>query len=142
MATRVTLRAWSLRSRHGSRHGQPSVIADVRKNNSSMTKPTSKRMRKPKPKPIVHAIQIYDNDKLGFPLAIFEGIGQFQDIAKGDTMDGRCWAKDQDASNYAKIYRVISIRHTLRTMEDGSVHHLKSLFVEAVIPINQKYKTK
>jgi hypothetical protein len=28
--TRVTLRAWSLRSRHGSRHGQVPVIADVR----------------------------------------------------------------------------------------------------------------
>jgi hypothetical protein len=32
MATRVMLHAWSLRSRHGSRHGQPSVIADVSKN--------------------------------------------------------------------------------------------------------------
>ena len=29
MATRVTLRAWSLRSRHGLRHGQVSVTADV-----------------------------------------------------------------------------------------------------------------
>ena len=31
MATRVTLPAWSLRSRQEARHGQPSVIADVRK---------------------------------------------------------------------------------------------------------------
>jgi hypothetical protein len=33
MATRVMLHAWSLRSRHGSRHGQPSVIADVEEEN-------------------------------------------------------------------------------------------------------------
>jgi hypothetical protein len=33
--TRVTLHAWSLRSRHGSRHGQSWVTADVGKKYST-----------------------------------------------------------------------------------------------------------
>jgi hypothetical protein len=90
--------------------------------------------RKVAPKPIIHAIQIYDSEKLGFPLAVFEGVGQFQDIAKGDTMDGRCWPAIHGHSNYARIYRVISIRHTLTTSPSGEVKHLKSLFVEPVVP--------
>jgi len=36
-ATRVTLHAWSLRSRHGSRHGQPWVTADVREKYRPLT---------------------------------------------------------------------------------------------------------
>lgn len=97
-----------------------------------MTPEIKKRQRKPKP--IVHAIQIYDSEKYGFPLAVFEGVGQFQDIAKGDTMDGTCWPTINGNSNYARIYRVTSIRHTLKTEADGTVKHLKSLFVEAVVP--------
>jgi len=95
----------------------------------------SPRKRKVRPKPIIHAIQVYDLNKLGYPLAVFEGVGQFQDIAKGDSMDGRCWPSINGHSNYAKIYRVVSIRHTLSTLDDGSVKHLKSIFVEpAVVP--------
>jgi len=90
--------------------------------------------RRSKPKPIVHAIQIYDHEKYGYPLAVFEGVGQFQDIAKGDTMDGGCWPSINGNSNYARIYRVVSIRHTLKTESDGTVKHLKTLFVEAVVP--------
>ena len=86
------------------------------------------------PKRIIHAIQIYDAEKLGFPLAVFEGVGQFQDIAKGDTMDGGCWPAIHGHSNYARIYRITSIRHTLTTSAAGEVKHLKSLFVEPVVP--------
>jgi hypothetical protein len=86
------------------------------------------------PPQIVHAIQVYDSEKLGFPLAVFEGTGQFQDIARGDTMDGRCWGAIHGHSNYARIYRVVSIRHTLTTSASGQVTHLKSLFVEPVVP--------
>jgi hypothetical protein len=85
-------------------------------------------------KRIIHAIQIYDAEKLGFPLAVFEVIGQFQDIAKGDTMDGRCWPTINGHSNYAKIYRVVSVRHTLTADHSGQVKHLKSLFVAPVVP--------
>jgi hypothetical protein len=98
------------------------------------------RKRKATPKPIIHAIQIYDLSKLGYPLAVFEGLGQFQDIAKGDTMDGRCWPSINGHNNYARIYRVVSIRHTLTTSEGGSVKHLKSLFVEAAFPPRSEHK--
>lgn len=97
-------------------------------------KPKKAVKRKPAPKRIIHAIQIYDAEKLGFPLAVFEGVGQFQDIAKGDTMDGRCWPVIHGHSNYARIYRITSIRHTLTTTPTGEVKHLKSLFVEQVVP--------
>ena len=90
--------------------------------------------RKKSPKPIVHAIQVYDIEKLGFPLAVFEGSGQFQDISKGDTMDGGCWPLINGHNNYARIYRVVSIRHTLTTDAAGQVRHLKSLFVERAVP--------
>ena len=90
--------------------------------------------RRKSAKPIVHAIQVYDLEKLGFPLAVFEGIGQFQDIGKGDTMDGRCWPSINGHSNYARVYRVTSIRHTLTADAKGQVTHLKSLFVERVVP--------
>jgi hypothetical protein len=90
--------------------------------------------RKASPKPILHAIQVYDGEKLGFPLAVFEGVGQFQDIGKGDTMDGRCWPAINGHNNYARIYRIVSIRHTLTTDARGQVRHLKSLFVEPVVP--------
>ena len=90
--------------------------------------------RKAPPKRIIHAIQIYDLEKLGFPLAVFEGMGQFQDIGKGDTMDGRCWPAINGHNNYARIYRIVSIRHTLTTDPSGQVKHLKSLFVEPAVP--------
>src|SRR4051812_46273228 len=90
--------------------------------------------RKAVPKRIIHAIQIYDSEKLGFPLAVFEGVRQFQDIAKGDTMDGRCWPAIHGHTNYARIYRITSIRHTLTTSPAGDVKHLKSLFVEPLVP--------
>ena len=96
--------------------------------------PKGKSKPKASSKHIVHAIQIYDSMKLGFPLAVFEGLGQFQDIAKGDTMDGRCWPNINGHTNYAKIYRVMSVRHTLTTDAAGQVKHLKSLFVEPVVP--------
>ena len=69
-----------------------------------------------------------------FPLAVFQGTGQFQDIGKGDTMDGKCWPAINGHSNYARIYRIVSIRHTLTTAPSGQVTHLKSLFVETVVP--------
>jgi hypothetical protein len=99
-------------------------------------RPSPKRPRKPATPPaIIHAIQVYDSGKLGFPLAVFAGTGQFQDIARGDTMDGRCWGAIHGHSNYARIYRVVSIRHTLTTdAATGQVTHLKSLFVEPVVP--------
>ena len=84
-------------------------------------------------KRIIHAIQVYDIEKLGFPLAVFEGFGQFQDIAKGDTLDGRCWPEINGHNNYSRIYRIVSVRHTLTTEPDGSTKHLKSLFVENAI---------
>ena len=93
----------------------------------------SPRKRQTRSKPIIHAIQVYDLNKLGYPLAVFEGVGQFQDITKGDTMDGRCWPSINGHSNYARIYRVVSIRHTLSTQQDGSVKHLKSIFVEPAL---------
>src|SRR4051812_22236374 len=100
-----------------------------------MKKLSSKpKIRKAAPKRIIHAIQIYDSEKLGFPLAVFEGVGQFQDIAKGDTMDGRCWPAIHGHTNYARIYRIASIRHTLTESPSGEVKHLKSLFVEPVVP--------
>ena len=101
------------------------------KKRSSDSKPAKRRKSA---KPIVHAIQVYDREKLGFPLAVFEGTGQFQDIGKGDTMDGRCWPCINGHSNYARVYRVASIRHTLTVDAKGQVTHLKSLFVERVIP--------
>ncbi len=99
---------------------------------------TPPRKRKPTLKPILHAIQVYDLEKLGYPLAIFEGVGQFQHIAKGDTMDGRCWPAINGHDNYARIYRVVSVRHTLSTDAEGRVCHLKSLFVEPVVPPARK----
>jgi hypothetical protein len=99
-----------------------------------LPKPNKPSKRKIAPKRIIHAIQVYDSEKLGFPLAVFEGVGQFQEIAKGDTMDGRCWPAIHGHSNYARIYRVTSIRHTLTTSPTGEVKHLKSLFVEPVVP--------
>lgn len=92
------------------------------------------RNRRPRAKPVINAIQIYDNQLFGYPLAVFEVSGQFQDIAIGDTMDGKAWKHSYGHTNYAQIYRVVSIRHTLSTLEDGSVQHLKSIFVEAVVP--------
>jgi len=64
---------------------------------------------------------------------VFQGTGQFQDIGKGDTMDGKCWPAIIGHSNYARIYRIVSIRHTLATAPSGQVTHLKSLFVETVV---------
>ena len=103
----------------------------MKKSDAKAKKPSK---RKAGPKRIIHAIQIYDSEKLGYPLAVFEGVGQFQDIAKGDTMDGRCWPAIHGHSNYARIYRVMSIRHTLTASPSGEVKHLKSLFVEPVVP--------
>jgi hypothetical protein len=99
-------------------------------------RPSPKRPRRaPAPPAIIHAIQVYDSEKLGFPLAVFAGTGQFQDIARGDTMDGRCWGAIHGHSNYARIYRIVSVRHTLNTdAATGQVTHLKSLFVEPVVP--------
>jgi hypothetical protein len=101
-----------------------------------MRKPPASKSagRKPSPKPIVHAIQVYDLETLGFPLAVFEGIGQFQDIAKGDSLDGKGWPAINGHNNYARVYRVVSIRHTLTVDASGRVKHLKSLFVEPVVP--------
>ncbi len=106
------------------------------KKRAPSTKPTPKRQ--PALKRIVHAIQVYDAEKLGFPLAVFEGIGQFQDIGKGDTMDGRCWPAIHGHNNYARIYRIVSIRHTLTADARGQVRHLKSLFVEPVVPLRSE----
>lgn len=95
--------------------------------------PSPKKTVRRLPRPIIHAIQVYDGEKFGFPLAVFEGTGQFQDIGKGDTLDGGDWPPINGHTNYAKIYRITAIRHTLTTGADGSVKHLKSLFVEPVI---------
>ena len=111
--------------------GRYSKQSRMKKRSPKANKPPK---RKTVPKRIIHAIQIYDAEKLGFPLALFEGVGQFQDIAKGDTMDGRCWPAIHGHTNYARIYRVMSVRHTLTTSPSGEVKHLKSLFVEPVVP--------
>ncbi|HEY8900407.1 MAG TPA: hypothetical protein VIM61_08340 [Chthoniobacterales bacterium] len=96
------------------------------------------RRTAPAPRPIIHAIQVYDGEKFGFPLAVFEGTGQFQDIAKGDTLDGGDWPPINGHKHYARIYRITAIRHTLTTNADGSVKHLKSLFVEPVVSRSRK----
>jgi hypothetical protein len=82
---------------------------------------------------IKHVLQVYDLRTCGFPLAVFEGGEPFMDIRKGDTMDGRCWPKINGHRDYARIYRVRSVRHTIQANDPGTIMHLKSLFVEAVI---------
>lgn len=66
--------------------------------------------------------------------------GSFQDIAKGDTVEGRGWPVIHGHTHYAKIYRVISVRHTLSVSPSGAVTHLKSLFVEPVVPPSSSEK--
>lgn len=94
---------------------------------------TSTKKRRSKLKTIVNAIQFYDEDKLGFPLAEYRGIGHFQGINKGDTVDGACWKPINGHKKYAKIYRVKSIRHTIEEKSDGTIKHLKSVFVEPAL---------
>ena len=94
--------------------------------------PASKKGR-PKLRAIVNAIQFYDGDKLGFPLAEYRGKGQFQGISKGETVDGACWPLINGHKKYAKIYRVTSVRHTIEDKADGTIKHLKSVFVESVV---------
>lgn len=84
-------------------------------------------------KPIVNAIQFYDSEKLGFPLVEFHGEGQFQGISKGETVDGSCWPLSNGHKKFAKVYRVTSVRHTIETLADGSIRHLKSVFVVPVV---------
>ncbi len=84
-------------------------------------------------KPIVNAIQFYDSEALGFPLVEFEGEGHFQGISKGETVDGSCWPLSNGHKKYAKVYRVTSVRHTIEPLADGSIRHLKSVFVVPVV---------
>ncbi len=98
-----------------------------------VTRKTPAKKRPAKLKAIVNAIQFYDGDKLGFPLAEYRGRGQFQGINKGDTVDGACWPPINGHKKYAKIYRVTSIRHTIEEKRDGTIKHLKSVFVEPVV---------
>ena len=95
--------------------------------------PTAKKKRRSRLKSIINAIQFYDGDKLGFPLAEYRGKGHFQGINKGDTVDGACWPLIHGHKKYAKIYRVTSIRHTIEEKSDGTIKHLKSVFVDAVV---------
>jgi len=94
---------------------------------------TAAKKRRSKLKAIVNAIQFYDGDKLGFPLAEYRGKGHFQGINKGDTVDGACWPLINGHKKFAKIYRVISIRHTIEEKPDGTIKHLKSIFVEPAL---------
>jgi len=94
---------------------------------------TPKKKHRSKLNTIVNAIQFYDGDKLGFPLAEFRGKGHFQGINKGDTVEGGCWPLINGHKKYAKIYRVTSIRHTIEEKPDGIIKHLKSIFVDPVV---------
>jgi hypothetical protein len=94
---------------------------------------TNNKKRRSKLKLIVNAIQFYDGDTLGFPLAEYRGKGHFQGINKGDTVDGACWPPINGHKIYAKIYRVTSIRHTIQEKPDGTIKHLKSVFVDPVL---------
>lgn len=95
---------------------------------------TSRTKAKPaKLKAIVNAVQFYDEEKLGFPLAEFRGKGQFQAMHKGDTVDGACWPPINGHKKYAKIYRVTSIRHTIEEKPDGTIKHLMSVFVAGIV---------
>ncbi len=84
-------------------------------------------------KAVINAIQFYDAEKLGFPLAEFRGKGSFQAISKGDTVDGACWPRIHGHRRYAKIYRVTAVRHTIEEKPDGTIKHLKSVFVEPAL---------
>ena len=95
--------------------------------------PTTKPKRLAKLKPIVNAIQFYDAEHLGFPLAEYRGKGQFQAVSKGDTVDGACWPLINGHKKHSKIYRVASIRHTIEEKSDGTIKHLKSVFVHPVV---------
>ncbi len=92
-----------------------------------------KGKRRPARKPILNAIQFYDSEKLGFPLVEFQGEGHFQGINKGETVDGSCWPLINGHKKHAKVYRVTSVRHTIETLSDGSIRHLKSVFVAPVV---------
>jgi len=94
---------------------------------------TARKKRRSKLKTIVNAIQFYDGEKLGFPLAEYRAKGNFQGINKGDTVDGACWPLINGHKKYAKIYRVTSIRHTIEEKPDGTIKHLKSVFVDPVV---------
>jgi len=48
-------------------------------------------------------------------------------------VDGACWPPINGHKKYAKIYRVTSIRHTIEEKTDGTIKHLKSVFVEPVV---------
>jgi len=138
---------WREGARFGPR-GLPArhpVTLDVRQQNRSSlldlmttpqkaakTKDPSLRPRQKRStlKTIVNAVQIYDDEKLGFPIAEFQGKGQFQGITKGETIDGTCLPRINGHRKYFKIYRVTSIRHTIQEKSDGTILHLKSLFVE------------
>ena len=108
----------------------PSVYPDLV---TKIDPATAKKKRRSKLKTIVNAIQFYDGDNLGFPLAEYRGKGHFQGINKGDTVDGACWPLINGHKKYAKIYRVTSIRHTIEEKPDGTIKHLKSVFVEPVV---------
>ena len=97
------------------------------------TKKSSKKQDHPKLRQIVNAIQFYDLRNCGFPLAEYRGQGAFQSISKGDTVDGSCWPRINGHAEYAKVYRVVSIRHTIHEKPTGTVKHLKSVFVEPII---------
>ena len=95
--------------------------------------PPSKKKLRSKLNTIVNAIQFYDSHNCGFPLAEYRGKGHFQGINKGDTVDGSCWPHINGHKNYAKIYRVASVRHTIQEKPPGTIKHLKSVFVEPVL---------
>lgn len=84
-------------------------------------------------KTIVNAVQIYDMEELGFPIAEFQGKGQFQGICKGETIDGSCLPHINGHRKYSKIYRVLSVRHAIQEKSNGTILHLKSVFVEPVL---------
>ena len=95
--------------------------------------PLPKKRHLTKLSSIVNALQFYDAHNCGFPLAEYRGKGHFQGINKGDTVDGSCWPHINGHKNYASIYRVTSIRHTIQDKPPGTINHLLSAFVEPVL---------
>jgi len=91
--------------------------------------PLPKRKPRTRLSAIVNALQFYDADNCGFPLAEYRGKGYFQGINTGDTVDGACWPHINGHKNYASIYRVTSIRHTIQEKPPGTIKHLKSVFI-------------
>lgn len=88
MATRVTLHAWSLRSRHGSRHGQPSVIADVREKNAAASMSWTKS--------IIHTIDSIEVKKYT-PTLLGTLLGSETDYY----VEGKQFKNEKEAIDYA-----------------------------------------